>query len=352
VRAFSLLIVVMWHWVFTILLWNPDGPHASNPIGFTRGLYLLTWLLQVMPLFFFVGGHAHTVAWEKAEGRKATLWRWALRRVRQLLVPAFVLLGLWVGLGIVVTRIYDVAWMWKAVKLVVSPLWFLAVYALLVLLFPIAHRLHERFGGLALVWMCGLAALVDVYRFSHHHEWVGWFNMILVWGLCHQLGFFYRDLRDRPRRLHAMLAWSGLFALFGLVGSGLYPGSMVGVPGERFSNMAPPTMCIVALVTFQVGVAMLLRPWVLHRLQTEARWQQVNRVINRFSMPLFLFHTTGMALSRTVGWLVLGRIGSRVPDAGWWLTRPISWVGPLLWTLPVIWLFGRTPLGRRTSGAG
>jgi hypothetical protein len=54
VRAFSLLIVVLWHWVFTILLWNPDGPHASNPIGFTRGLFLVTWLFQVMPLFFFV----------------------------------------------------------------------------------------------------------------------------------------------------------------------------------------------------------------------------------------------------------------------------------------------------------
>lgn len=352
VRALSLLVVVLWHWVFTILLWEDDGPHASNPIGFTRGLFVATWLLQVMPLFFFVGGHAHTVAWQRAEGRKATLWKFAFGRIRQLLVPALALLGLWVVLGVVVTSAEDVTWMWRAVRLVVSPLWFLAVYALLIALFPIAYRLHRRFGGLVLVWMTGLAGVVDVLRFSHDIHWVGWFNMILVWGLCHQLGFFYADLKDRPRRWAAMMAWSGLFGLFGLVASGLYPGSMVGVPGERFSNMAPPTLCIVALVCFQAGVALLIRPWVLERLETRHRWARVNEIVNRFSMPLFLFHTTGMALSRFVGWLILNRIGSRQPDAGWWLTRPVAWVGPLLWTLPVIWLFGRTPLGRRTTGSG
>ena len=123
---------------------------------------------------------------------------------------------------------------------------------------------------------------------------------------------------------------------------------MVGVPGERFSNMAPPTLCIVALVAFQAGVALLIRPWVLERLTTRERWARLNAFVNRFAMPLFLFHTTGMALSRFVGWLVLNRIGSRQPDAGWWLTRPFAWIGPLLWTVPVIWVFSRTPLGRRS----
>ncbi|HRE00934.1 MAG TPA: hypothetical protein PLV68_06515, partial [Ilumatobacteraceae bacterium] len=33
-RAFSLLVVVAWHWVFTIIIWRDDGPHATNPIGF------------------------------------------------------------------------------------------------------------------------------------------------------------------------------------------------------------------------------------------------------------------------------------------------------------------------------
>ena len=68
-RAFSLLVVVAWHWVFTIVRWSDDGPHATNPIGFTTGLWMVTWLLQVMPLFFYVGGYSHLTAWQRAQSR-------------------------------------------------------------------------------------------------------------------------------------------------------------------------------------------------------------------------------------------------------------------------------------------
>ena len=68
-RAFSLLVVVAWHWVFTIVIWKDDGRHATNPIGFTSGLWAVTWLLQVMPLFFYVGGYSHLVAWRRAQAR-------------------------------------------------------------------------------------------------------------------------------------------------------------------------------------------------------------------------------------------------------------------------------------------
>ena len=36
-RAFSLLVVVVWHTVFTILVWRDDGPHATSPLGFFGG---------------------------------------------------------------------------------------------------------------------------------------------------------------------------------------------------------------------------------------------------------------------------------------------------------------------------
>src|SRR4030095_7914448 len=67
-RAFSLLIVVLWHWVFTIVVWGKDGPSANSPLGFTDNLWILTWFLQVMPVFFFVGGHAHLQLWAKLRG--------------------------------------------------------------------------------------------------------------------------------------------------------------------------------------------------------------------------------------------------------------------------------------------
>ncbi|MEO7398669.1 MAG: acyltransferase, partial [Ilumatobacteraceae bacterium] len=205
---------------------------------------------------------------------------------------------------------------------------------------PVFLWLHRRFDVIVLVWLGGLAGAVDILRFRYGYEWLGLINMVFVWGLCHQLGFFYDRLVAATRRTDWALLWAGLFGLSALVASRLYPGSMVGVPGET-SNMAPPTLCIVALVLFQAGVAEALRPWMQARLG-RPRWSRVNEVINRFSMPLFLFHTTGMALSRAVSYAIHGGENeARQPTGWWWLSRPLSFVLPLLFTLPVILLFGR-----------
>ena len=340
-RAFSLLVVVTWHWVFTIIIWEDDGPHASNPIGFTSGLYLVTWLLQVMPLFFYIGGYGHLRSWEQAKEQGRSVWHLVGRRLRRLAIPALALLVVWAALGIVLGAVFDLQWARRAVVLVVSPLWFIGVYLMLVLLLPVALWLHKRFDVTVLVFLGGIAAVADIARFRHGWGWVGLVNMVVVWGLCHQLGFFYDRIVEAHRRIDWTLVWVGLFGLIGLVGSGLYPGSMVGVPGQR-SNMAPPTLCIVALVLFQAGVAEILRPAVTERLETRHRWARFNEVINRFAMPLFLFHTTGMALHRAVRYAIAGQVNEVTePDGWWWLYRPLAFVGPLLFTLPVIWLFGR-----------
>jgi peptidoglycan/LPS O-acetylase OafA/YrhL len=340
VRAFSLLVVVAWHWCFTIIIWRDDGPHATNPIGFTDGLFVATWLFQVMPLFFFVGGFANLSAYRAKQQRGIGLWPFVWGRVKQLAVPSLALLGVWVALGVVAASRYDPEWVWRAVKLVVSPLWFIGMYLLVIVAFPLMHWLHERFGALVLVWLVGLATLVDVARFAEGHSTIALVNMLLVWGFCHQLGFFYEPMVAAGRRFAWSITWTGLFALAALVGSDLYPGSMVGVPGDRFSNVGPPTVCMVALVVFQAGVALLVRPWVRERLRTSQGWARANEVINRFSMPLFLFHSTGMALALWIG-THFGFYDKRAPDGNWWLFRPVSFLAPLLCTLPIIFLFGR-----------
>ncbi len=339
-RAFSLLVVVAWHWVFTIVLWEDDGPHATNPIGFTTGLWAVTWLLQVMPLFFYVGGYSHLVAWERAQLKGERLGRFVGRRIQRLAVPALALLVVWAALGTVLGNVFNAEWAGRAVLLVVSPLWFMGVYLMLVALLPVFLWLHRRWDSIVIVWLAGITLVVDIARFRYGHEWLGLVNMIAVWGLCHQLGFFYDRLVGATRRTDWTLLWAGMFGLGGLVFSGLYPGSMVGVPGET-SNMAPPTLCIVALVLFQAGVAEVLRPGMERRLE-RPRWQRVNETINRFSMPLFLFHTTGMALHRAARYAMSGQQNeAREPTLWWWLYRPLAFIGPLLFTLPVIWLFGR-----------
>lgn len=355
-RAFSLLVVVAWHWVFTIVIWQDDGPHATSPIGFTTGLWMATWLLQVMPLFFYVGGYAHLTAWRKARASGTSIWAFVGRRLRRLAVPAIALLVVWVALGITLGAIFNLKWIGRGVLLVVSPLWFMGVYLMLVALLPVFLWLHERWDSIVLVFLAAIAGAVDILRFRHGWEWLGLVNMVAVWGLCHQLGFFYERLVTAARRTDWTLLWAGLAGLSGFVFSGLYPGSMVGVPGET-SNMAPPTICIIALVAFQAGVAEILRPAMEVRLQ-RPRWQRVNDTINRFSMPLFLFHTTGLAMYLGVRYAVAGeRNEVREPTLGWWVTRPLAFIGPLLFTLPVIYLFGRqwvrkprTRKGGRSTG--
>jgi Acyltransferase family len=340
IRAFSLLVVVAWHWVFTILVWEDDGPHASNPLGFTTGLWVLTWAFQVMPLFFYVGGYGHLRSWEKARDRGQSIWTLVGVRLKRLAVPTLGLLGVWIIIGAVVSAVFDWAWTWQAVKLVVSPLWFMGVYLMLVLVLPVAIWLHTRFDTIVLVTLAGIAGLVDVFRFRYDVAELGWINMIVVWGLCHQLGFFYERIVTSRRTVDWTLLIGGGLALAALVSSGLYPGSMVGVPGET-SNMAPPTVCIIALVLLQAGILEIIRPAIQLRLERPT-WARVSDVINRFALPVFLFHTTGMALYRGINYVVFGnRTDVREPDLLWWLTRPLAFIGPLLCTLPVIYLFGR-----------
>src|SRR6266536_5367826 len=184
-RAFSLLVVVLWHWVFTIVVWHSTGPSADSPLSFTRNLWILTWLLQVMPVFFFVGGYAHLQLWSKLRGSGGSF---VLGRMRRLLVPSLALLAVWGAVAAVAEGIFHVYWFGRAALLIISPLWFIAVYLALVLLAPLAIRLHQRFGPLVVVVLAGLAALVDVLRFGQHVAWAALINLLVVWALCHQLG--------------------------------------------------------------------------------------------------------------------------------------------------------------------
>jgi hypothetical protein len=112
-----------------------------------------------------------------------------------------------------------------------------------------------------------------------------------------------------------------LGALAALTTWGPYPLSMVGLPGERVSNMAPPTACLVALTVFQVCLVMLVRPIAQGWLADRRIWTAViagNGVI----MTIFLWHLTALLVALSA----LHAFGFPQPDGGaalWWMTRPI-----------------------------
>lgn len=333
-RAFSLVVVVMWHWGFTILEVSETSVSPNNPIGSTRWLWVATWVLQVMPVFFFVGGFTHRLAFDNYT--PGTSRRFLKRRMRRLLLPSIGLIASWMAVGLGLEAAMDPAWTWSAVILVLSPLWFLAVYIVLVLVAPLAIRAHWRWGELVPVWLLGLAGVLDVLRFTHGQGWAAWVNFLVIWGLAHQLGFFYDRLIAAPRRTAWVFFWSGLFSLVALTNMGFYPRSLVGVPGDRFSNMGPPTLTIVALIFLQIGVVLLARRSVLDRLQHDERWKRGASWITANGLPLYLFHSSGMALVVALGYVVFGYRPPGEPNAEWWLTRPAWIVLPFLATLPLI----------------
>ena len=95
-----------------------------------------------------------------------------------------------------------------SIILIISPMWFLAVYMALVALAPLAWRGHVAAPRATLAGMIGLAALLDIARFGF-----GWGGPLMtvacftaVWAVVHQLGFHFDALRAAAVRPPAR-AW-------------------------------------------------------------------------------------------------------------------------------------------------
>ncbi|MGH3656375.1 MAG: acyltransferase family protein, partial [Micromonosporaceae bacterium] len=156
-------------------------------------------------------------------------------------------------------------------------------------------------------------------------------------------------LTSGSRWLSAGLVGAGLAGLLGLVTLAGYPRSMVGIPGDRWSNMAPPTLAVVALLSVQVGLIGLLRP-VAERWVSGRRPAAVIDFLGRYALGLFLCHSSGMAAYRYLLWLFTGGgLDPVPPDLTWWLSRPVAVVGSLVCTVPLVYVFARWggPFGER-----
>ena len=289
-RVASILVVVAGHWLMAVVGWRGGRVEGGNAIALVPGLWLATWLLQVMPLFFFVGGLANLVSARRGGG-------WAgfvAGRAARLLRPTVAFLAVWtVAAAVLGAAGVPEAALRPATRLVVQPLWFLGLYLLVVALAPAMLRLHRRFGPAVAVWLAVAAATADVAgRVADLPglDRLGDLNFLLVWLFAHQLGFLYADgtLPGWPRRAHLAMAAGGLAALTVLTASGAWPRSMVGLPGDPVSNMNPPSLCIVALTIWLVGLAMLVRDPVTRWLHRPRPWALVvdHRLLPHDPVPL------------------------------------------------------------------
>src|SRR5439155_1247344 len=128
------------------------------------------------------------------------------------------------------------------VFLVISPLWFLGVYAVLTALTPAAMWLVRRFGAWAAAFPVAVVAAADLVRFGlHGPSWVGWVNLPAGWLVPYLLGIAWAQgwLAQgslRGRRVPALMLAGGAAATAALIAWAAYPASMVGVNGAHISN--------------------------------------------------------------------------------------------------------------------
>jgi peptidoglycan/LPS O-acetylase OafA/YrhL len=327
-RVASIVTVVLGHWTIAAVRRSPDGLVAGNLLSTTPWLWLATWVLQVMPVFFFVGGFANMVSWQALQRRGGGYVEYLSGRMARLVRPVLVLVAVWLVVPPVLGRLGLPAEQVRLVGAVAGqPLWFLGVYLVVVGLAPVMVRLHRRFRLWVPVTLAAVAAVVDALRLAAGLPQVGYLNLLVVWTLAQQVGFFYADgsLTRLSRRALAGLAAAGLGGLVVLTGTGRYPLSMVGLPGEA-SNMTPPTLCIVALTVWQVALVMLARGRVSAWLAGRGPWTAVV-ALGSMAMSLYLWHITAMV---ALDGLVL-ITGGPLPDPGtavWWATRP-AWLALL-----------------------
>jgi peptidoglycan/LPS O-acetylase OafA/YrhL len=322
-RVTSIATVVLGHWTITAVRRSSDGLAAGNVLSATPWLWLATWVFQVMPVFFLVGGFANMVSWQAMDRRGGGYVDYLSGRMARLLRPVLVFVIVWLALPLVLGRFGLPTEQVELVgKVMGQPLWFLGVYLMVVALAPVMVRLHRRFRLWVPATLAAVAAAVDTLRFAAGLQQVGYLNLLVVWALVQQVGFFYADgtLARLSRRALAGLAAAGLGGLVVLTGTGLYPPSMVGLPGEE-SNMTPPTVCIIALTVWQVALVMLARGRVSAWLARRGPWTLVIAV-GSLAMTLYLWHITAMV---ALYGLVLA-VGGPLPVPGtgaWWATRPV-----------------------------
>jgi hypothetical protein len=342
VRVAAVVAVILGHWfviAITVRNGRPGGQNVLAVLPWTHGL---TWVFQVVPLFFFVGGYANAASWSAFANAGADWAGWVCARGERLLRPTTIYLVVAL-LGATVARaagmdpvvVDDAAW------LVAIHLWFLAIYLVVVAAAPMMLAAHRRRGATVVVLLVGAVAAVDVLRLGFDVPHIGMLNYALVWAAIHQVGFLWRDgaLPQGTVRA-AALAGAGLVALILLTGPGPYPVSMVNVPGAELQSTAPPGLSILALAAFQVGVVLALRHpaerWLAH-----SRPRAVVARLNDVVMTLFLWHLVPVVLGAVILYAT-EPIPESAIGSGPWLALRVVWIAVLAFLLAaLVAIFGR-----------
>lgn len=349
-RAVSILVVITGHWLIAAPYYHDGSLTPSDLLEIQPNAQWLTWIFQVMPIFFIVGGYANAVSLEGARKRKVGYADWLARRLIRLVTPLFALLLGWAILATLL-RFSGVSGdvIGLASRAALIPTWFLAIYIMVVILAPATYNAWRRWGFASFWAFAAAGALVDIGFFAADVQWLGWSNYFWIWLAVHHLGYAWRDGRaGSPARLIVCSAVA-LSMLLLLVFKGSYPLAMAGSPDEALSNSRPPKITLLALGIFQFGL-LLAAEGPMRRLLSGLRVWAATVLINSMIMTVYLWHLTVMVIVVSIAYVAGGPgLGLEPGTTEWWLTRPI-WIA-ILYALLLPATLVLAPLERRARAA-
>lgn len=352
-RAMAISFVILGHWLLVAPVLRGGKLEFTILLAEQPWTQWATWLFQVMPVFFFVGGFSNGLSWASAQKDPEKARAWAATRLSRLLKPTLPLVALWAVAAAIAARMgVEADLIAVASQSALVPIWFLAVYIVITVAVPLSMAAWERFGFASVVFLYLGAIAVDAIAFGLDQQWLRWANYGFVWLGVHQLGYWWRGRKNTGRWALGFVALGAVW-LYLLIAVFDFPIGMVSVPGEEFSNTRPPTTAMLALGSLQIGLILLVSGAVSRWLMRPGPWARVI-VMNQMIMSIYLWHIT--ALVGVIGLAVLaGYLGLEVqPGTGaWWAARPIWLAAFCALLVPFVLIFlpfeagSKTPQERR-----
>ena len=341
VRVAALGVVIVWHSTLSLFHRSAAGVLSMpNPIGSYRGMWMITWLLQVMPLFFVVSGAVNADAWDRHRLRGGSASSFSIHRVQRFVAPLAVLVAVCAAVEVLARSLGSGPFMTRHLVILV-PLWTLALLVAYAPLTPVLQRAWQRWGVSLTAGLLGVVVISDLVRFRAHSPAADLAKVVStvgVWLVAYHLGWVYRSVvrsgTATCRSVGRTLTTVGIVGLVVTTNIGLYPRSMVATSTDAISNLLPTTVPIAALALFQCGLLLMARPRLATWLEDAAVWRRVEHA-GSFALPAYLLHMF-VVVAMVIAAEACGVGFSSTPTALWWLTRPLWLAGVVVLLAPLL----------------
>jgi len=335
-RVFCVLLVVVIHLLMVGVGVAADGSLVvSRPLEQQPWFDAATWIGQIMPLFFVVGGFASITAWHSNVRRGGTAADYVKTRVLRLAQPSLPLFLFYVvvlggaTLLAIAPELLDTVVIGAG-----APLWFIAAYTLCQTFVPIMVRLHARAAWRTLGVLLVGVIVVDAARYATGIVQIGYLNLFFVWLLVQQIGFWYADgWFARRAWWQLLLLMAGAYGVLGAV-------TLLGpYDTDMLTNLNPPTLPLALLGLAQACALRLVRPALAKLMSTHAARAVVFLVGTRL-MTIYLWHLPLIIIAAGIGLLIPGASPEPASPAWWW-SRILVYVLVLAALFALSFLVGR-----------